>query len=139
LLVIDDEKSILQMMAMFFEDTAIELFTANSADEGLSAIRNDAYDAILCDFGMDGMNGLEIGKAAQDHARLAGRPKTPFLLYTGYEKALTSARLEENGIDRVVHKPVPGAELIRIIQEITPPKKPLFPGADEKTNRFLFP
>lgn len=119
LLVIDDEKNILEMMAMFFEDSAIELYMANSADAGLSAIHSNVYDVILCDFGMDGMNGLEIGKAALDTAQQAGRPKTPFLLYTGYEKNLNSARLEKNGIDRIVHKPVSGAELIRIIQEMT--------------------
>ncbi|MFH0730945.1 MAG: PAS domain S-box protein [Pseudomonadota bacterium] len=138
LLVIDDEKHILEMMAMFFEDTAIELYTANSAVTGLSAICNGVYDVILCDFGMDEMNGLEIGKAALDHACQAGRPKTPFLLYTGYDKNLNSARLEKNGIDRIVHKPVSGAELLRIIQEMTNDKDPLFPLADGETHRSLF-
>jgi PAS domain S-box-containing protein len=130
LLVIDDEKNILEMMVMFFEDTAIELHTANSADAGLFAIRSDIYDVILCDFGMDGMNGLEIGSAALNHAMQAGRRKTPFLLYTGYDKNLNSARLEKNGIDRIVHKPVSGAELLRIIQEMTSDKDQLLPVTD---------
>lgn len=138
LLVIDDEKNILEMMAMFFEDTAIELFTANNAETGLSAILSDTYDVILCDYGMDGMNGLEIGKAALNHARQAGHPKTPFLLYTGYDKGLNPARLEKNGIDRVVHKPVSAAELLRIIQEMTIDKDPLLSLADGEANQAPF-
>ncbi|MFH0730947.1 MAG: PAS domain S-box protein [Pseudomonadota bacterium] len=132
LLVIDDEKNILEMMVMFFEDTNVELYTANSSDTGLSAIRNGVYDVILCDFGMDGMSGLEIGKAALNLARQAGRPKTPFLLYTGYDKSLNPARLEQNGIDRVVHKPVSGAELMRIVQEMMDGKASELPFADEE-------
>lgn len=118
LLVIDDEINILKMMSMFFEDTPIELYTANSAEKGLEAICSYDYDVVLCDFGMDGMTGLEVGKAALEYARENGRDKIPFLLYTGFNKKLDMARLERCGVDRVVHKPVPGEELMRIVHEI---------------------
>lgn len=117
-LLIDDEKNILKMMEMFFEDSPVDLTTAGTAEKGLASIYGDRYDVILCDFGMDGMNGLELGRAALDYARQTGRPKTPFLLYTGVDKKLDPAELSRCGVDRVVRKPIACAELLRILYKI---------------------
>ena len=120
-LVIDDEVNILKMMEMFFEDTQVDIVTALTAEEGLRVIRQDDFDVILCDFGMDNMNGLEIGKEIKEYCRKAGKPKIPFLLYTGLEKELDSKILSDFGIDRVVKKPIPCQDLLLLIQEITAP------------------
>lgn len=120
-LVIDDEVNILKMMEMFFEDTQIDIVTALTAEEGLRVIRQDDFDVILCDFGMDNMNGLEIGKEIKEYCRKAGKPKIPFLLYTGLEKELDSKILSDFGIDRVVKKPIPCQDLLLLIQQITAP------------------
>ena len=117
-LVIDDEKNILKMMELYFEDSSIELTTANTAQKGLEAIRNDNYDVILCDFSMDHMNGLEFCKAVKAHTQEIGQPKMACLLYTGLNQKLDSAELSSCGIDGVVRKPIPCAELQRIIQEL---------------------
>jgi PAS domain S-box-containing protein len=116
-LVIDDEKNILKMMELYFEDSSVELTTASSAQKGLQAICNDHYDVVLCDFSMDNMNGLQLCKAVNDYTREAGLPKVPFLLYTGLTQKLNPAELACCGVDGVVSKPVSCAELQRIIQE----------------------
>ncbi|MBI5585174.1 MAG: PAS domain S-box protein [Deltaproteobacteria bacterium] len=117
-LLIDDEKNILKMMEMFFEDSPVELTTAGTTERGLAAIYGDRFDAILCDFGMDGMNGLELGRAAWDYARQTGWPKTPFLLYTGVDKKLDPEELSRCGVDWVVRKPIACTELLRILYKI---------------------
>jgi two-component system cell cycle sensor histidine kinase/response regulator CckA len=88
-LIIDDEKNILKMMELFFEDSSIDLTTANTAQKGLQAIREDHYDAVLCDLSMDHMNGLQLCKAAKAYVREAGRPGMICLLYTGLNRART--------------------------------------------------
>jgi PAS domain S-box-containing protein len=120
-LVIDDEINILKMMEMFFEDTEIDLATALTAEAGLQAIRQDDFDAILCDLSMDDINGLEVGKEVMTYCQKRGKPKIPFLLYTGLEKELDPKKLSESGIDRVVKKPIPCEDLLRLIQEISTP------------------
>ena len=120
-LVIDDEINILKMMELFFEDTEIEVITALTAEEGLRAIRQDDFDVILCDLGMDEMNGLEVGKEVKEYCHKAGISKIPFLLYTGLEKELDSEKLMDGGVDRVVKKPIPCEDLLRLIQEISAP------------------
>ncbi len=120
-LVIDDEINFLKMLEMYFEDTEVEIFTALTAEEGLRAIRQDDFDVILCDLGMDEMNGLEVGKEVKEYCHKAGISKIPFLLYTGLEKELDPEKLMDGGVDRVVKKPIPCKDLLMIIQEITSP------------------
>ncbi len=115
-LMIDDEPNILKMMKLWFEDSDVELYTASTAEKGLQAIRQERFDVILCDFGMDDMNGLEVGKAHQDFCRIAGIPKTPFMLLTGLDTQLDTEALRVVGVDRVVKKPIPADELFHIIQ-----------------------
>ncbi len=120
-LVIDDEINILKMLEMFFEDTEVNVVTALTADTGLRAIRQEDFDAILCDLSMDDINGLEVSKQVRDYCLEAGKPKIPFLLYTGLEKELDPKKLADNGVDRVVKKPIPCEDLLRLIQEICAP------------------
>lgn len=117
-LMIDDEINILKMMTMFFEDTDVVISTASTAEKGLRAIRNDRFDVILCDLGMDHMNGLEVSAAATAHAHKQGNPKTPFLLYTGLDQQLAPDELKRCGVDHVVKKPVACEDLLRIIQNL---------------------
>ncbi|MBT3258278.1 MAG: PAS domain S-box protein [Deltaproteobacteria bacterium] len=117
-LMIDDEPNILKMMELWFEDSEVELYTASTAEKGLQTIRQERFDVILCDFGMDDMNGLEVGKAHLDFCRIAGIPKTPFMLLTGLDTQLDAETLRVVGVDRVVKKPIPADKLFHIIQEM---------------------
>ena len=117
-LMIDDEPNILKMMKLWFEDSDVALYTADTAEKGLQAIRRQRFHVILCDFGMDDMNGLEVGKAHQDFCRIAGIPKTPFILLTGLDTPLDTEAMRVAGVDRVVKKPIPADNLFHIIQEM---------------------
>jgi CheY-like chemotaxis protein len=116
--LIDDEVNILRAMEMFFEDSPVEILTAETALEGLKTLENDRFNVILCDFGLDEMNGLEMGKAVKDYCARSGIPKIPFMLYTGLDKNLDQNVLNECGIDRVVNKPIRCEDLLRIIESV---------------------
>jgi PAS domain S-box-containing protein len=117
-LLIDDEVNILRSMAMFFEDSEVELITARSAEQGIQAVQNDTFDVVLCDFGMDSMNGLEVARVVKEYCDRVGIPKIPFMLYTGVDKKLEPRMLMECGVDRVVQKPIPFRELLGIVQSV---------------------
>lgn len=116
-LVIDDEKNILKMLELYFEGSPVELTTAKTARQGLQAIYNNPYDVVLCDYGMDDMNGLQLCKAVKDYFDQNGRPKPPCLLYTGLNQKLDRNELARCGVAGVVRKPISCAELQSIIQE----------------------
>jgi CheY-like chemotaxis protein len=117
-LLIDDEVNILRSMEMFFEDSEVEILTAKTAGEGIQAVHTDSLDVVLCDLGMDDINGLEVGKIIKDYCHGAGIPKIPFLLYTGLDKRLEPHLLKECGVDHVVNKPIPCEKLLHIIQSV---------------------
>lgn len=117
-LMIDDEVNILRSMEMYFEDSEIDITTAGSATEGIRSVHENNFDVILCDFGMDDMNGLEVGREIQKFYVENRLKKIPFLLYTGLDKQLDAKKLEESGIDRVVNKPTSCEDLLNIIRGV---------------------
>jgi CheY-like chemotaxis protein len=122
-MIIDDEISIIKMIEMWFEDTEVEIYTANTAEKGLQTIIGQWFDVILCDYGMDDMNGLEVGKAYKDYCISAGISKAPFMLYTGFDTTLSPKILEDCGVDRIVKKPIQAEELLYIIHEVITSKE----------------
>jgi PAS domain S-box-containing protein len=120
-LIIDDEVNILRAMEMYFDNTDIDIVTAQTAQDGIAAIQSNGFDVILCDLSMDDMDGLEVGKWVRSYSQDKGLPKPPFLLYTGLNKHLDSAKLAEAGIDRVVNKPTACQDIFRIVGEMANP------------------
>ncbi len=117
-LLIDDEVNILKSMEMYFEDSEIDITTAVSGEDGIRLVYKDDFDVVLCDFGMDDMNGLEVGKEIKSYYEQARRDKIPFLLYTGLDKQLDEQKLQDCGVNRVVNKPTSCRDLHSIISEI---------------------
>jgi CheY-like chemotaxis protein len=116
-LFIDDEINILKAMEMYFENTEIDITTAQTTEDALMAIESNHFDAILCDLSMNDMNGLEVGKWVVKHCQDKRMPKIPFLLYTGLDKQLDTEKLQQSGIDRLVNKPTPCQDIYHIIKE----------------------
>jgi len=123
-LVIDDEPNILKAIIMFFEDSEIEIVTARSGREGVKIFKDGGIDVVLCDLGMDDMNGWDVGEAIKKFCESKGIPKPPFLIYTGWDTKLKPEELAQRGVDQVVTKPVPYDQLLRIIQDVTSSGKP---------------
>jgi DNA-binding response OmpR family regulator len=59
LLVVDDEKSIRQMLVLFFGKKGYEVAEAASGEEALVKITEQKPDIILLDMNMGGMNGID--------------------------------------------------------------------------------
>ncbi len=117
-LLIDDEVNILRSMEMYFEDSEIDIITACSGTEGIKIVHENNFDIILCDFGMDDMNGLEVGTEIQKLYMDKSLKKIPFLLYTGLDKQLDVWKLKESGVYKVVNKPTSCEDLLTIIRGI---------------------
>ena len=65
------------------------------------------------------MDGWEVGRQIKNHCLERSCQKTPFLIYTGWNKDFSQQKLEGSGVDRVVVKPVSCEELLRILKETT--------------------
>ncbi|MCK5350875.1 MAG: response regulator, partial [Desulfobacula sp.] len=62
-LLVDDEKEFLEIMSERMTARGMEVTTVESADQALTILGKKTFDAIVMDFQMPGMDGMEALKA----------------------------------------------------------------------------
>lgn len=88
-LLVDDDKFLLDMYSLKFKKSGIEIETSSSSSKALETIQSsDNFDVILLDIIMPGMDGLELLKKIRD-GKLAQNSKIIMLTNQAddYEKA----------------------------------------------------
>ncbi|WP_321507558.1 PAS domain S-box protein [uncultured Methanoregula sp.] len=79
ILYVDDESGLLEIAKLFLEDDGqISVDTQTSAKTALPLILKENYDAVISDYQMPGMNGIELLKRVR-----ASGSSIPFILFTG--------------------------------------------------------
>ncbi|MGO8878419.1 MAG: AAA family ATPase [Desulfomonilaceae bacterium] len=118
-LVIDDTEPILTLMRDMLTGYRQTVLTAKSGAEGLDIFKNHEIDIVICDLGMPGMSGWEVGKMVRSICGEKGIPKTPFLLLTGWGgQSLGPDKIVESGIDGVLEKPIHSQSLLGMIRKV---------------------
>jgi DNA-binding response OmpR family regulator len=119
ILVIEDDERIATLLEMIFVDAGHSVFKALSGGEGLAIFNKEPVDLVICDLGMPGMNGWDVGKAIRSVCQEKGITKPPFVLLTGWGgQELEREKIAESGTDAVVAKPIDPAALLATVQEI---------------------
>jgi len=80
ILYVDDDSDLLEIGRLFLEDKGFRVDTANSAHKALKMIEECDYEAIISDYQMPVMDGIEFFET------MLGRPpekRIPFIFYTG--------------------------------------------------------
>jgi PAS domain S-box-containing protein len=99
-LLIDDEPDLLVIVKLFLEqDRDMAVTTAESAQAGLKFLSGSQFDAIVCDYEMPGMNGIELLKT------LRGMDLTiPIIIFTGKGNEAVVIEALNNGADFYLQK-----------------------------------
>ena len=119
ILVIDDDLNIATLIERILAKAGHRVFKALSGQEGLAIFNKEPVDLVICDLGMPGMNGWDVGKAIRSICREKGITKPPFVLLTGWGgQELEREKIAESGTDAVVAKPIASATVIATVQEI---------------------
>ena len=116
-LVIDDNPIIADTMGMLLEEIGHEFEAVHDGREALEAARNYRPDAILLDIGLPGMDGYEVCRVLrQDHLF----EDTTIIAQTGWGQDKDKQLAKEAGFDFHLTKPVPLADLQRILSGVSP-------------------
>jgi PAS domain S-box-containing protein len=119
ILVIDDIESVLDPMKSGLTRSGHVVVTATSGQQGLDIFKENPIDVVICDLGMPGINGWEVGKRIRSLCEERGIPKTPFILLTGWGGQKTEAEnIAESGVDAVAEKPVNIRNTLELIRQI---------------------
>jgi len=109
-LIVDDEKDFLDIMAERMGARGMEVSTASSAENALKMVLKESYDAVIMDLMMPEMDGFKALKLFKE-----SRPDLPIILLTANvpeEKCLEAIKL---GAMDVIEKP---ADLNLLTQKI---------------------
>jgi len=99
-LYIDDEKSLLTLTQIYLKEEAnLDVETAASAEEGLDRLRNEPFDAVISDYDMPDMDGIELLKCVRNE-----NPTIPFIIFTGKGREEVVIEALNNGADFYMQK-----------------------------------
>lgn len=99
-LLVDDEVEFLEIMAERMRARDMEVTTSTSATEALSLIATESYDAVIMDFMMPEMDGIQALKAIKGK-----RPEMQIILLTGHATVEKGVEAIKAGALDFVEKP----------------------------------
>ena len=100
LLYVDDEPALLDVGKIYLEmDSEFVVDVASSAHEALSLLKSKAYDAIISDYQMPGMNGIDLLKRVRSEGN-----QIPFIIFTGKGREEVVIEALNNGADFYLQK-----------------------------------
>jgi len=111
-LLVDDEKDFLDIMAERMEARGIDVATATSAEDAHKMVQSEYYDAVIMDFlmpEMDGFKALKLFKETQ--------PDLEIILLTGNVREEERLEAKKLGALDVIEKPADLNLLTRKIEE----------------------
>jgi CheY-like chemotaxis protein/glycine cleavage system H lipoate-binding protein len=109
-LVIDDEKVVLDAIRRILRQSDLEIDTAQSAAAALELLATSSYKLVITDLMMPGMDGLQLLR----HLRDSG-VKTAAIMITGYPSIQTALYAKQLGAFEYVTKPFTRQELRSVV------------------------
>jgi len=114
-LIVDDEKDFLEIIAERLSMRGMDVSTANSADDALRLVEEEPYDVVIMDFMMPAVDGFKALKLLKQK-----QPEIQIILLTGNVPEQKHIEAKRLGALDVIEKP---PDLKALIQKIKKAKK----------------
>ena len=99
-LLVDDDELIRDSLKIAFANKGCSMRVAETAEEGLQAIKEEQFDIIISDFRLPGMNGLDFLKLAT-----MTHPQAVNILITAYRDEYLFTEAIRMGVTEFIDKP----------------------------------
>ncbi len=106
ILVVEDDKDIAHLTSMHLKDAAYTVDTVHDGEDGLNAALSKAYDLLVLDIMLPGIDGLEICRHVREK-----KPNTLVLMLTAKSSEIDRVLGLEIGADDYLTKPFSMREL----------------------------
>lgn len=106
ILVIDDEKSILDSCRQILEKDGYRVSVASDGNQGLSVFRKELFHAVILDVKLPGMDGMKVLANIKEES-----PETPVIMITGYASIESAVEAIRQGAFEYLAKPFTPEEL----------------------------
>ena len=112
ILIIDDEKSIIDLLTIVFKKEGYSVLSSLSAPRGIELIDKEDFDLILTDIKLPQLSGMDILKHVMDKT-----PNTPVIMITAYGTLKQAVEAFKKGAVDYVVKPFDIEELKIIVAQ----------------------
>ncbi len=100
ILLVDDDEWIRDSLSLFFEAEGCNLLAFETAEEGMEAVKLKAYDIVISDYKLPGMDGLEFLRRVKER-----HPQAFEILITAYANCKILKEAKEIGVKDIIPKP----------------------------------
>lgn len=112
LLIVDDEEATLRTLGHLFKDEACDVTECLGGKAGLAALERTAYDVVLTDLRMEGVDGMAVlARAGELH------PDCAVILITGYATIDTAVDAMRQGAFHYIAKPFRIEEVRQVVRK----------------------
>lgn len=117
ILLVEDDSMIATVIALGLRMLGVPylLDTAYSAEEGLDLFNQNAYDLVMSDYNLRGMNGLSLLKTIRQ-----SKPEVPTILFTAYDTPQLQRQAREAGISEYLAKPFLIEDFVNLARNLLP-------------------
>ncbi len=112
ILVVDDDEASRAYVTEILSSRSWRVDTAEDGPSSLALVEQQAYDVVILDYRMPGMNGAELCRRIREL-----QPGVRGVFLTGFPTIDTVYPAIDAGADHVLAKPVDPAELLRIVEQ----------------------
>lgn len=131
-LVVDDDKAILESLVKVLESEGYKVDTAETGQEAISKSTAKFFNAALLDIKLPDMEGTKLLRALSE-----ATPKMVKIMVTGYPD-LDNAIISLNwGADAYLLKPINPTEMLKVIEEKLKEQEDNEKMYDEKVKRWI--
>jgi CheY-like chemotaxis protein len=113
ILVVDDDRQILELVKRILESEGIVAHCAASGEEALEKMKERTFSLMITDLNMPGLDGLELSRIG-----LGIAPQMPIIMDTGRISPKIIRLAKEIGITKVLAKPFLPNVLLDTIRDV---------------------
>jgi two-component system response regulator PilR (NtrC family) len=99
-LVVDDERSMRELLAITLRQTGYDVALAESGESAIDAVKTDTFDLVITDLRMRQVDGFDVLRAAKEFS-----PATLVLVMTAYASTETAVEAMKLGAYDYITKP----------------------------------
>ena len=112
ILVVDDERKIVQLVRDYLESAGFRVVTANDGKMAMAQFRHERPDLVVLDLNMPGMDGLDVARTIRQERN------TPIIMLTARVEEMDRILGLELGADDCVTKPFSPRELVARVRAV---------------------
>lgn len=115
ILIVEDNPDNQTLVTWILEDENYQVSCAGSAEDGLSALEQDAFDLVLMDISLPGMDGKQATQVIRQSVKLQ---HLPVIALTAHAIKGEDDAILASGVNALVTKPIDEELLLSEIQRL---------------------